>query len=121
MSPNANRHDKELFFQPWALVSCPFLRSRGYGTVSPRSACPRFFFFSFLHSHVATPTEFTNRWVVSRNPAFPVIKHSLFLSIRDYGIFRIFFSTKTFYSRVYHDRITRQKMTSIRIIFEEKN
>lgn len=87
----------------------------------PREARGPDFFSFFFHSHVATPTEFTSRWVVSRNPAFPghqTLVIPVHPGLRD---FQDFFSTKTFYIRVYHDRITRQKMTSIRIIFEEKN
>lgn len=37
----------------------------------PREARGPDFFSFFFHSHVAAPTEFTSRWVVSRNPAFP--------------------------------------------------
>lgn len=76
----------------------------------PQKRVPQVFLFSRCH-----PSEFTNHWMVSRGLALVVIKHSLFLSIRDYGIFMIFFFGKKSYIRVYHRRITRttcQEMTS---------
>lgn len=110
-----NGHDKK-FFQSWGLLPVPFY-DRGdikiLGVLREARA-PGFF---FILTSLLPPQNL-------RSPMLSVIKHSLFLSIRDYGISRIFFSTKKSYIQVYHDRITRaahQKMTTIHIIFQKKN
>lgn len=88
----------------------------------PKNACP-----SFFYSHVAYQPPYSRTLPVAGwfwSPIVSVIKHSLFLSIQDYGFWDFFSRKSPECPHVYHDRITRlppREMTKRRYNLREKN
>lgn len=111
-----NRHDK-IFFN--RRTKAPFFSAIvGYGTVPTRSACPTFFLFSRCYPlRIYEPLGGFTRPHTGRHQTLVISVHPGLWDFQD------FFSRKKSYIQVYLDRITRparQKMTTIRIIFDGK-